>query len=168
MKVFIIAALTADGFIGRDVDHTSVDWTSPEDSKAYRQITKEAGVMIMGSRTFATINRAMPGRKTIVYTSHPENIAHIEAVEATNEAPDDLLRRLESQGFSQIAICGGSTIYYQFMEAGLVDELYLTVEPIFFGKGIPLFSDKLDIKLQLKEVKHLNEQTIQLIYAVLK
>lgn len=168
MKVYIIAALTADGFIGRDESHHSIDWTSPEDSKLYRQMTKEAGVMVMGSRTFSTINRGLPGRKTIVYTSHPENIANIEGVEATSEAPAELLMRLEKEGFSQVAICGGSTIYHQFMQTGVVDELYLTIEPVLFGKGIPLFSGQLNVKLQLKDVKHLNENTLQLRYVVLK
>ncbi|MEK7152944.1 MAG: dihydrofolate reductase, partial [Patescibacteria group bacterium] len=84
--------LTADGFIGRDASHLS-DWTSPEDKKLFIRLTKEAGVMVMGSRTFATIGRALPGRKTIVYTSKPEDFV-MEGVEATSETPADLVARL--------------------------------------------------------------------------
>ena len=164
MNVFIIAALTADGFIGRDTTHTSIDWTSDEDKTIFRSMTKEAGVMIMGSRTFATINRGMPGRKIVVYTSRPDELPAFDGVEATNEAPAELLKRLESEGYAQVAVCGGSSVYHQFMKAGLVDELYLTIEPILFGQGVPLFSDTLDVKLELKETKHLNDNTLQLVY----
>src|SRR4051812_35139957 len=116
--------------------------------------------MVMGSRTFATINRSMPGRKIVVYTSRPDELSEFDGVEATNESPADLLKRLESEGYSQVAICGGSSVYFQFVEAGLVDELYLTIEPVLFGKGMPLFSDTLDLKLNLKEVKNLNDNTL--------
>lgn len=166
MKVFIIAAMTADGFIARDDAHYSIDWTSPEDTKMYRQTTKEAGVMVMGSHTFSTINRGLPGRKTVVYTSHPEKIAGIEGVEATSKSPADLLKQLEAEGYNQVAICGGASIYHQFMTAGVVDELYLTIEPLLFGQGITLFSDKLDSELELEAVKHLNDNTLRLTYKV--
>nr|AIA13642.1 Dihydrofolate reductase [uncultured bacterium]AIA13791.1 Dihydrofolate reductase [uncultured bacterium]AIA13914.1 Dihydrofolate reductase [uncultured bacterium] len=168
MKVFVIAAITLDGFIGRDASQVSIYWTSPEDSKMYRRITKEAGVTIYGSRTFDTIMRGLPGRKTIVVTSHPDTYANIENVEATSDSPAEIIQRLESEGQAQVAVCGGSTIYYQFLEAGLVDELYITVEPLLFGTGVPLISDKLETKLQLLEVKHLNDNTLQLFYKVLK
>lgn len=168
MKVFIIAAITLDGFIGRDAAQRSIDWTSPEDTKVYRQITREAGVTIYGSRTFDTIMRGLPGRKTIVITSHPETYANIDNVEATSDSPAEIIRRLKENGQEQVAVCGGATIYHQFLQAGLVDELYITVEPLLFGHGVPLFSDKLETKLQLLEVKHLNENSLQLFYKVLK
>lgn len=168
MNVFIIAALTADGFIGRDASHTSVEWTSDEDKQIFRAATKEAGVMIMGSRTFATINRGMPGRKIVVLTSRPDELAQFDGVGASSEAPAELLKRLESEGYSQVAICGGSSVYFQFIQAGLVDELYLTIEPVLFGQGVALFNGTLDLKLELKETKQLNDNTLQLVYKVLK
>lgn len=163
MKVFAIASVTADGFIGKTADHLA-DWTSPEDKKLFVRLTKQAGIMVMGSRTFATIGRALPERRTIVYTSKPELI-NVEGVETTNEAPADLIDRLRKEGAEGIAICGGSLIYSMFVDAGLVDELYLTVEPIIFGKGIPLFNGELDIKLSLIETSKLNEHTVLLHYA---
>lgn len=166
MKTYIIAAMTADGCIARHDNQSSLDWTSAEDKAMYRQATKAAGVMVMGSRTFATIGRSLPGRKTVVYTSRPEALQGIEAVEATTEAPIDLLRRLESEGFQEVAICGGASVYHQFLAAGVVDELHLTIEPLVFGKGVRLFDAAVDAKLRLQDVRHLSEDTLQLIYSV--
>lgn len=166
MKVFLIAAITADGFIGRGAYHTA-DWTSPEDKKLFVRLTKEAGVMVFGSRTFETIGRALPGRRTIVYTSQPSKIT-VEGVDATSETPTELVKRLEQEGAPGVAVCGGASIYTLFMQSGVVDELYITVEPLFFGQGLPLFSEKLETNLRLLETSKLNENAVLLHYAVQK
>lgn len=142
------------------------DWTSREDKQLFVAKTKEAGTMVMGSKTFATIGRALPGRKTIVYTSRPDEFAAIDNVEATNESPAELIARLESQGVTSLAVCGGASIYSLFMQAGVVDELFLTVEPVVFGTGVPLFGTSLESSLTLLDCSKLNENTVLLHYSV--
>jgi dihydrofolate reductase len=164
MKTVLVAAVTADGFIGRDASHLA-DWTGKADKKLFVDVTKEAGIMVMGSRTFATIGRALPGRRTIVYTSNPQAIT-ADGVETTSEAPATLAKRLEQQGAHGLAICGGASIYQQFMAAGIVDELYLTVAPLLFGTGVPLFSGELHAQLQLLDTRQLDENTMLLHYKV--
>lgn len=166
MKVFIIAAVTADGFIGRNSGH-SADWTGGEDKKVFVRLTKEAGTMVMGSRTFATIGRALPGRRNIVLTSRPEEIK-VEGVEATAETPEELVKRLANEGVKTLAVCGGAGIYSAFMQAGLIDELYLTYVPVVFGQGITLFNSELDAKLELKEQTKLSDGAILLHYKLQK
>ncbi|HSX30651.1 MAG TPA: dihydrofolate reductase family protein [Candidatus Saccharimonadales bacterium] len=166
MKTFIIAALTADGFIGRSAGHTA-DWTGSEDKKVFVRLTKEAGVMVLGARTFATIGRALPGRRNIVYTRHPESITS-EGVETTLEPPSELLTRLEKEGVTAVAICGGTSIYDLFMQANLVDELYLTVSPLLFGTGVRLFDVPVDVHLELKESSPVGTDSVLLHYVVVK
>jgi dihydrofolate reductase len=165
MKTFIIAAISADGFIGQHEGHNSIDWTSPEDKKLFVRLTKEAGIMVMGSRTFQTIGRALPGRRTIVLTNHPETIT-AEGIEASSETPQQLVSRLHTEGMQALAICGGANVYAQFMQAGLVNELYLTIEPVVFGTGVPLFASKLATQLQLLEHTPLNDNAVLLHYKV--
>lgn len=164
MKVFLIAALTADGFIGRSAEHLA-DWTSKEDKRLFVRLTKEAGAMVMGAKTFATIGRALPGRRMIVYTRRPETIT-AEGVETTSEDPVELVGRLAQEGASGLAICGGASIYSLFMQAGVVNELYLTIEPVLFGTGIPLFGQSLENKLSLLACEQLNTNTVLLHYAL--
>jgi dihydrofolate reductase len=166
MKVSIIAALTADGFIGRDGGH-SADWTGAEDKKVFVRLTKEAGTIVMGSRTFATIGRALPGRRNIVYTSRPNQIT-AEGIETTNEPAKDLISRLEKEGTQAVAICGGATIYDLFMREKLVDELYITYVPVVFGRGVTLFSGELDSKLETKDVSQLSDGSVLVHYIVKK
>nr|AIA10584.1 dihydrofolate reductase [uncultured bacterium] len=166
MKVSVVAAITADGFIGRDAHHLS-DWTSKEDKQVFVRLTKEAGTIVMGSKTYATIGRPLPGRRNIVYTTRP-NEFQIEGVEATSEEPAMLVARLEQEGATGLAVCGGASIYGQFMRAGVVTDLYLTIEPVLFGTGVPLCNAELDTRLALRETSKLNENTILLHYSVLQ
>jgi dihydrofolate reductase len=119
----------------------------------------------MGRTTYDTIGRPLPGRKTVVYTSRPLENAEVET---TQESPADLLKRLEAAGHKEVAICGGAAIYSMFLQAGAVDELYLTVEPILFGQGVPLYDRALDIRLKLADVSKLNDDVLLVHYEVQK
>lgn len=162
MTVFIIAALTADGFIGRDSSHLA-DWTSKEDKRFFVEMTKKAGVVVMGSNTYETIGKPLPGRLNIVYSREKT----YEGVETTQKPPLELLEGLQKQGYRKVAICGGATIYNMFMEAGVVNKLYLTIEPVLFGSGIRLFQKEFEKKLELVSVGKLGEQGVLLEYNVI-
>ena len=163
MKVFVIAAISVDGFIGPDHTHTSLEWTSKEDTKFFVARTKEAGAIVMGGTTYRTIGKALPGRRNVVYSRSPIDQ---EGIETTQESPQDLIARLEAEGHTELAVCGGQSVYDMFLQAGVVDELYLTVEPIVFGSGLPLTSASL--KLALLDTEKLNENSIRLHYKVIK
>jgi dihydrofolate reductase len=163
IKTFIIAATSLDGFIS-PLEHTnSMSWTSGADKEFFKTRTKEAGVIVMGRTTFETIGKALPERKVIVYS--PEAL-NIEGVETTTLPPQELLAQLEKEGFSEVAICGGSSIYSLFLRSGCVSKLYLTLEPILFGDGIPLFKDIPQTKLSLVSSTPLDKNTLLLEYTI--
>lgn len=162
MKTFIIAAVTLDGFIAR-TSKEFPDWTSKEDKKSFMQLT-ENSALIFGGNTFRAIGRPLPRRKNIVYTK--SNVA-IDGVETTQESPTTLLAHLKSEGHATVAICGGSTIYSMFLNANLVDEVYLTIAPLLFGSGVTLLADAANTELELLEQTMLNTDTILLHYKVI-
>lgn len=164
MRVFLIAAVTADGFIGRDSTHLA-DWTSQEDKRLFIQLTKDAGVIVMGANTYATIGRPLPNRRNLVYS---RELIDTPGVEVVTEPPDALLARLEREGHDTVAICGGQTIYDAFLQAGVVNEIYLTIEPLLFGTGISLMRTTFSAQLKLQEVKKLNDHTVMVHYEVVK
>jgi riboflavin biosynthesis pyrimidine reductase len=54
-----------------------------------------------------------------------------------------------------------------FFAAGLVDEIWLTVEPILFGGGTPLLVARVDVRLELLASEKLNAAgTLLLRYRV--
>lgn len=164
MHTFLIAALTADGYIGKSSSHLA-NWTSKEDKEFFSEKSKKARVIVMGYNTFQTIGKPLPERVNVVYA--PEGTV-IEGVEVTQKEPKELIEDLESRGFTEVVIAGGAQIYTMFMQSGLVDTLYLTIEPIIFGSGINLFNAEIESNLQLESEKKLNDNTILLEYSVKK
>lgn len=166
MKVFIIVATTADGYIARDPGQVSTSWTSGADKKHFVEKTKSAGVIVMGLNTYMTIGRPLPGRLNIVYA--PLGTPQIEGVEMTNKDPLELVSDLEKRGFKELAVCGGAGIYTLFLKAGLVDTIYQTVEPIMFGSGIKFINESLNVKLKLADLKKLSDDVILLEWQLVK
>jgi dihydrofolate reductase len=158
--------MSADGFIAKDPKTPSTAWTSKEDKKRFVEISKRAGVCVMGLNTWQTFGgHPLKERLNIVYSPTP--IENLPAdVEITAKSPADLLQELGSLGFKEVAICGGSTIYTMFMKSGLVERLYLTIEPVLFGDGLRLFKEKLDFKLVLEKVEKTENGTLLLDYLV--
>ncbi|HEX5456725.1 MAG TPA: dihydrofolate reductase family protein [Candidatus Saccharimonadales bacterium] len=165
MNVFIVVAVSADGFIALNDKHISLDWTSKEDKRKFVELTKRAGVMIMGRKTFDTIGKALPGRKTYVYTSGE---IHAEGVESTDSEPKELIQKLSEEGYSEIAVIGGQTIFDLFLKDDAIDEIYLTIEPVLFGQGLTIGKSLADKRLKLLEHEKLNDDTLLLHYKVIK
>lgn len=168
MHVFLIAATTADGYIAKDAEHLSTRWTSAHDAQFFGDRTKQAKVVVMGAKTFATINRPLPGRLTVVYTKRPETLSGFDPsqVRATTLEPEELVAELEQEGYSELAVCGGTSIYTLFMQAGLIQTLYLTREPVLFGLGMPLFNGPIEVNIELQKIHNLSDQTIVMEYRV--
>jgi dihydrofolate reductase len=57
----------------------------------------------------------------------------------TKQSPVALIRRLRAKPGKHIWLMGGGEIARAFLEADLLDELYLGVVPVLIGEGIPLF-----------------------------
>lgn len=174
---FLIAAITADGFIGRGDADLSTRWTSKEDAAFYRQKSTEAEAVIMGSKTFATLgNKPLPNRVNIIYsrseiprTIDLKSVSSLELGRAyrTSLTPPKLIDRLSELGLNALAVSGGASVYRQFLESRAINQIFLTVEPLFFGDGVKLIDRKIDtLNLKLLEIKKLSAQTIVLHYQV--
>jgi dihydrofolate reductase len=168
VRVILLAVITLDGKIARNA-HELSDWSSREDKRLFARTTREAGVVVMGRSTYETMPRPLPGRLNVVMTHRPPDGAP-EGVEFTGEPPQRIMEDLARRGFGTVVVSGGAQVYRAFLEAGLVDELWLTVEPLAFGAGISLFGDApLERRYTLLEVQRLGEGgAVHLRYAVVK
>lgn len=86
-----------------------------------------------------------------------------------NPQKANITRYIEECGYKAVALLGGTQTYTFFFEHGLIDELYLTIEPVIFGRGLPLFDGKLAVrKPRIVSVKRLNRTGTVLIHARLR
>lgn len=165
MRVLLVAAITVDGKIARD-DHELTTWTSREDKRLFARVSREAGVLIMGRATYETLPAPLPGRLNVVMTSRPD-MPVPAGVELTGDSPERVLGHLAERGYDTVVVAGGAQIYRAFLLAGMVDEIWLTVEPLAFGRGVSLLGDEpLDLRLELLEIQRLGDRAVMLRYRV--
>ena len=96
MKISLLAAVSVDGFIAESSDQLA-DWTSKEDKRSFVSKTKDAGVWVMGRKTYETIGKPLPGRLNVIMTRDPSKFEDIEGtLRYTSDAPKQIIetRRL--------------------------------------------------------------------------
>ena len=167
MKVILVMVSTVDGKITKWRDGDSFSWTSKEDQKQFLSVVRTSNLIVMGSKTYDLIKpKPKKGVLRIVMTSDPRRYTALSVpgqLEFTDESPQTLVDRL-SGGFRQMFLVGGGAVNTSFFKEGLVDELWLTIEPRIFGKGKMIVSkEELDMKLQLVSFEKLNKQGTLLV-----
>ena len=175
MKLKLIAVTSANGKLTRGNDPDIYKWTSKEDSNFFFGEVKKAKLIVMGSATFEAAEKLIKlgsGKLTIVLTSNPQKYSNRQKeqeLEFSSESPKELVSRLENE-YDEMLLAGGAHVYSSFMKAGLVDEVYLTIEPIVFGSGKNLFAEEeFESNLKLVSSERLNERgTLLLKYKVEK
>jgi dihydrofolate reductase len=157
MKISIYIALSANGFISNS--RNVPDWLSPEYEQGFVSICHEKKAVIMGKTTY---NILAPD-----YLPLKEEGTTI--VLTTNAKPKEIADLLASRGHTEAVIIGGTKTMSEFINAGLIDDIFLVVEPVLFGSGgLPLLKNvEFDLKLNLLEVTK-NENTVRLHYEIQK
>lgn len=159
-------AVTLDGKIAEHETHFA-DWTEKDDKLFFQKRTKESGVIIMGSKTFDTIGKALPGRRNIIMTKKTDRVSDDPNLIFTHDAPKKIITDLEKEGFDEVIIAGGSKINTLFAKEGLIQEIQITVSPLIFGSGISLFDENIYMNLELKDVQKLGTESVLLHYRVI-
>ena len=166
MHCIAIAAVTIDGKIALDTSHFS-DWTSKEDKDFLHEFLDKADVIVVGNNTYKTALEPLSKRNCIVFTASVATSEHkSDTLTYCNPVSSDCVPLLEK--YETVAVLGGTKTYTWFLENDLLDELYITIEPIVFGRGLPLFESSEDINVQLKleSTKQLNEKGTLLLHYV--
>ncbi|RJQ75033.1 MAG: dihydrofolate reductase [Desulfobacteraceae bacterium] len=163
MKLILVMAMTADGKIARHGDHFP-DWTGKADKRMFKKITTEAGVVIMGARTFDTIGKPLPGRLNVVITRSPERYPPYDNLVCTSDPPETILAKLSDQGYQTAILSGGAMINSLFLRARLIDEMMVTVIPIMFGQGLSMFSEPMHMALELLTAREIDPGVLVLHY----
>lgn len=130
-RISLIVAVGQNGEIGRGGD---LLWHLPGDLQYFKRTTM-GHPLIMGSRTFRSIGRALPGRISIVVSRDPDYCRTIDSLDACRGVPsvEAALEYVGTLSQDQLPcphhpfIAGGGQIYRECLEKGLVDEVYLTL-----------------------------------------
>jgi dihydrofolate reductase len=121
----LVVAIAKNRAIGLN---NQMPWHLPEDLQHFKRTTL-GHTLIMGRKTFESIGRALPGRRTIVLTR--DATWQHDGCE-TAHSLEQALKLAESTPERQPFIVGGANVYEQAIQAGLVDLMIVTeiaIEP---------------------------------------
>jgi dihydrofolate reductase len=117
------------------------------DGKLIRETIERTGAFIMGKRMFEEGETSWPNDlyKADVYVlTHEKREPWVQKGTTTfyfiNDGIQSALEKArQSAKGRDIRIQGGANIIQQFLNAGLVDEFFIHIAPVFLGSGIRLF-----------------------------
>ncbi len=123
VPLVVVAALGRNGVIG---NAGGLPWTMPGDLARFRALTMGTP-MIMGRRTWESIDRPLPGRESLVVSRDaglalPDGVLRAESpIQALTLAQE----RARAMGAPSISLIGGATLFEALL--GDVDRLALTI-----------------------------------------
>lgn len=160
--VVLDMAMTLDGFAaGPNHEFDGLhDWffaSSHQDSEVAKASVKGTGAIIMGRRAYdigeevgGYIDSPYAVPTFVVTHSAPETAASgTQTFTFVTDGVESAVEQAKASANGKlVAINGGADIAQQCLKAGLVDEIYIHLVPLMFGKGIRLFDD-FPIRLEL-------------------
>jgi dihydrofolate reductase len=175
-------AATLDGFIAESDD--TLGWLmgyrgSYEGSGAqpfkgsYDRFYADVGALVMGSATYEFVldleEWPYAGKQVWVLSSRDlpqpagDHDVHIGPADVAELQP----AALAAAGEGNLWVVGGGNVASQYVDAGLLDELIVTVAPVVLGTGKPLFDRRLpEGALQLTGTHPWDTGMVELRYSV--
>lgn len=156
------AAMSLDGKIADDAPAAPQTWGSPEDAEHFNGLRALYDTIVMGRKTYDVVSpRPNPDKLRVVITRHPADYAanaQPDALEFTDQPIPLLVEALRKRGRHSVLVAGGGEINGLFLGCGLIDDLFLTVEPVILGQGVNFVhtAGALATNLTLQSVEQLN------------
>ncbi|MGH2981689.1 MAG: dihydrofolate reductase family protein [Solirubrobacterales bacterium] len=180
-------AATLDGFIAESDD--TLDWLmkyegsfggeGAEPAKgAYDRWYEGIGALVMGSVTYEFILDHMAQGNEWAYAGKPTWVLSTRDLPAAEGTGDELRiveaavtelydEMIAAAGERDLWVVGGGNVASQFADAGLLDELLVTVVPVVLGEGKPLFDRRLPGgPMQLTGTRAFDSGMVELRYEI--
>jgi len=164
-RFIAFVASSIDGRISL-MEKTLPDWTSKEDKSFFQKSLLQFDAVVVGRNTYQAAAVHLRKRNTFVFSSRLKNIKRRGTVVFVNPAKVNFVKLF--QEYKNIAVLGGGAVYRFMLESGFLDEIFVTIEPLIFGRGKEMFvGGTRTIRSCLLSVKKLNKDgTLLLHYKV--
>jgi dihydrofolate reductase len=177
-KTQYFCAATLDGYIADPDD--GIDWLTGFESgydgpgesvsDAIDTYLEGVGAMVMGSSTYEYIlthDWPYGDRPSWVLTSRELPVAEGADIRFHNGPVADIHdEMLAAAGELDLWVVGGGPVASELVEAGLLDELLVTIVPIILGAGKPLFSAPIDKGMRLLGTRPFANGMFELRYSL--
>ncbi len=170
MHIEAVAVTSKDGKLA-DNKGDAYSWVSPEDQQLFTEIKSGYSLIVMGRKTYEAIKgqlRLSPEILRIVLTHTPQQYESDmipNELEFISAEPIPLVEAMEQRGYTSMLIAGGSQVYTEFAQTGLINRFHVTVEPVILGEGLPL-ADHLDLETHANVIERTQLNTKGTVHTV--
>lgn len=151
-KVVLGVAVSLDGFI--EGPNGEYDWCYTDQDYGLSEFFKSIDTIFMGRKSYEVAQSSAEtnpwkGMTTYVFTNTIKEspTEDVKLIRSMNE-----VERILRQPGKNAWLFGGAELTTAFLNAGLIDELWLSVHPILLGSGKPLFQN-IDGRKNLKLIE---------------
>jgi dihydrofolate reductase len=171
MHTVAIAVMSLDGCLTRHDEEGTV-FASPADQRFFREALRTFDCAVMGGAAYRAAREPIlanltPGQLRVVLTRAPDSYADDAQPGVLEFRSDDaaaVIRDLATRGYARCALLGGARLLTSCVRARLLDELWLTLEPLAFGEGRRLFQGAVEFHFELINTELLGPNTVLLRY----
>jgi dihydrofolate reductase len=171
-KVTYGGAISLDGFLAGP--NEEIDWLrySDETADIIRDSFRGVDTMLMGRKTFDFAQRMgggppMKGVTTYVFSRTMTAMPDGADAQLIGEDAAEFVRRIKDEPGDDIIVMGGGELGTALIDAGLVDEIGFSIQPVLLGGGIPAFRELSSrVELELVEARALSSGCVLLRYGV--
>lgn len=143
-RVRAFLAMSLDGFIAGEGDDLS--WLPPPDpggdDAGFSALLEETGALLMGRRTYdvvAAMDMAWPyGDRPVLVATHRSLTPVVPPVRAVTGDTVAIVEQAREAAAGRDVYVDGGELVRAVLDAGLLDELTVTVVPVILGRGHPL------------------------------
>lgn len=171
MRVILFAAQSLDGRITLH-DKPGMVFASRTGRRRFHAALKGFDCSVMGGETFRVSEKAIRGRaddgrlQVVMSGRGGAGIPGVLEFSGAGASAREVVEGLRARGKSRCALLGGGRIYGEFLAAGLVDEVWITLEPRIFGGGVALSASVVDVRLRFLGCEAVTANTLLLKYEV--
>lgn len=166
-KVLLNVAVSLDGYI--EGPKGEIDWCMTDQDYGMSTFVKRLDAIFIGRKSYDLLltmdPNPYPDLTKYVFSRKLRKAAGKTIIVNGNVQRE--VRRIKKKNGKDIWLFGGADLVTQFVNANLIDEMHLSVHPLFLGSGTPLFQDiKRRKEFTLKEMKTYSTGLVQLLYTL--
>jgi dihydrofolate reductase len=176
------AAMTLDGYIA-DLDE-NLEWLTGFDGpgyagdaehrgpmeSSYPAFMEGVGALVMGSKTYEFIlDQSWAYGEMPVWVLTSRDLPTVDEASGLRFASGSVAaihdETMEAAAGKDLWVVGGGNVASQYLEAGLLDVVQVTIVPVVLGDGLPLFAGPVP-PLKLLDVTPYGNGMVELTYEV--
>jgi dihydrofolate reductase len=170
-RVQLFVSTSLDGYVAGPAGDLS--WRFHDTDYGYAAFYERVDIVLMGRRMYEAA-MSLPewpyaGRRAVVFTRRGDALIASPDTVATSRPPAEVIAELRGREGKSLWLVGGGELAGAFFDAGLIDDVIVSMHPVILGGGTPLVTaGTRRSDLTLVHERRYPSGLVQLVYRVIR